>query len=619
MADPKKEKQKNIKPVCSLSVPTIIMALHKNALKKASIPSDCQLINSAVDNDGKEELKSAGEHVISIIPSDGKKVKKSEAVKAIKDYVQWFVGPDLSNKVDDKTVKPLSEIGEGQIANAIHGKEGEASDDTPSETESGDDEDVPNEEEMNESFKLSFNQYLLLESNENDDDDDTGSGDDGADSTGEGDDDMDETGEGDDDIDDTGAGEDDADDTGEGADDDDKTGEGKETPPDESEESAIGYAIAYNLKIEGLKQTALKDALKKFAATFFDDLTITADGLFGGGKSFTVGDVKKAIKDVFGNVDANQLKNDISKTLSKKYDGVDTSILSKEKIFRKYKQFLDVKQKQPIDKADYSVVIRVPATVKKELNPRIMADTVTSSIKGLFKKFKHQIKKDDIIYLRDVEDGKPADEKTKDISKLFIEPKELISKIRECDNIKAGWKVISDIFSKIKDNKTFETTEYAKKLYDKYRDIKNKDNKANDDGVTKNADGKTVENKLTSDEMEKHFKSMIDAYTETYNANLAKKDKKELSETDDLIFNIISESIRRRFDSNIDRIKQHNSLKNEIMDILFVDNNSLLEDDESDIDFGDEGDDGDSSDDSSEKGDLYIIPMPGLEYKGDDE
>jgi hypothetical protein len=78
--------------------------------------------------------------------------------------------------------------------------------------------------------------------------------------------------------------------------------------------------------------------MKKFAATLFDDLKITSDGLFGGGQSFTVGDVKKAVGDLFGNIDPDDLKHNIANKLEKKYDGTDTKILSKEKILRDYKK-----------------------------------------------------------------------------------------------------------------------------------------------------------------------------------------------------------------------------------------------------------------------------------------
>jgi hypothetical protein len=92
---------------------------------------------------------------------------------------------------------------------------------------------------------------------------------------------------------------------------------------------------------------------------------------------------------LFGGIDPNDLKDNITKSLKKYSDNIKVEALSKEKIMRLYKKKLDVKQKAAIDAAETSITIQVPKDEKKELNPRIIADIVTSSIKGLFKKFKH--------------------------------------------------------------------------------------------------------------------------------------------------------------------------------------------------------------------------------------
>jgi hypothetical protein len=64
--------------------------------------------------------------------------------------------------------------------------------------------------------------------------------------------------------------------------------------------------------------------MTKFAATLFNNLKITSDGLFGGGQSFTVSDIKKAVGNLFGNIDPNDLKHNIANKLEKKYDGTNT-------------------------------------------------------------------------------------------------------------------------------------------------------------------------------------------------------------------------------------------------------------------------------------------------------
>jgi len=56
--------------------------------------------------------------------------------------------------------------------------------------------------------------------------------------------------------------------------------------------------------------------MKKFAKTLFDDMKITASGLFGGGDSFTVKDVKNAVNDIFGPIDPNDLVDKVEKEIN---------------------------------------------------------------------------------------------------------------------------------------------------------------------------------------------------------------------------------------------------------------------------------------------------------------
>ena len=71
--DNKEERQASAQEavnVADLSVPTIIAALHENAVNKSNAASkDVKVVNSAVDNEsGKASLKSAGEHIVSVLP-----------------------------------------------------------------------------------------------------------------------------------------------------------------------------------------------------------------------------------------------------------------------------------------------------------------------------------------------------------------------------------------------------------------------------------------------------------------------------------------------------------------------------------------------------------------------
>lgn len=613
----KKEANKQLDPICALSVPTIITALHQNALAHCDAASkNVRLLNSAINEKDDGKLKSAGEHIISVVPlKEGESVQKTTAIEVIKQYVQWFVGPDLASKINDSTVKSLTETPENK------------------NKDKNDDKEEKQSTEVKESHILSFSQYLL---EADDSDDETGEGDDSDDETGAGDDSDDETGEGNDDDDASGEGDDSDDSSGEGDDKNDKN--------DENVESKIGYYIAYNLKVDGLKSTTLKDAMKKFAATLFDDLKITADGIFGSGQSFTVGDVKKAVGDLFGSVDPDDLKYNISNKLEKKYDGTNTKILSKEKILRDYKKQLDVKQKTAIDAAENSVVIEVPNKIKKELNTRIIADIVTSSIKGLFKKFKHQIKKDDIIQISidktDNDDNTAnKNDKNKDINVDNILSKPSPEKFEH--NITQTYNNFSDIYAylsqlveKIKANKKIKDNEFASSFVTLFDDQKKKAGETIND--------KTDLKDSSFKKMKEHFSDFITKYTELYNKYKDDKkessDKTQISEMEDIISSIIQEAVMRRFYGNVDRHRDRIKTKNDIMSILLGTDYSLNEDSEDDqlnssgneteeeeTGSGDDDEDSSSSpsntnassDKNDETDDLYIIPMKGLKSKDD--
>lgn len=291
-------------------MPTIVAALHENAIAKSDAKSKgVKVVNSAIDNEsGKASLKSAGEHIISVLPLEaGKDVEKAVAVEVIKAYVQWFVGPDLANKVTDKTVKSLAESPDGSA---------------------------------NESASrfMSFSKFLLEDSAEEDefgedgdedDDDSADKGSEGDSAEEDADDDGEEgsEGEGDDE-----SGDEDNDDGEEGSGDDSKDGKGASSAP--------GYYIPYSLKVEGLKQTALKDAMKKFASDLFDDIgfKIKGSGLFGSGGEIDVSvkKIKDAIKGAFGAIDPQKLKDGVRKEIGDKVEDPHIDILEKTDIYKKY-------------------------------------------------------------------------------------------------------------------------------------------------------------------------------------------------------------------------------------------------------------------------------------------
>ena len=473
----KSEQPKEVQNVCDLSIPSIIAALHQKALGKAvKKVADCRVANSALEDDGKTaKLKSSGQHIISILAKDeSSKILKSQAIIALKEYVNWFVGPDLAAKVKDDVVLPLGEVGQST---------------NPAKS----DEDSSDEDETTgESVKFKSFLDMLNEANDEDGEDDglEGASDDEKDSS---------IGSADDGVDDE-----DREDDLENADDADQDkGLDASDKGEDKEESAPGYYIAYNLKVQGLKETALKDAMKKFAAEFFDTLTIKADGLFGGGQTLSVKQVKDDFKKVFGSIDPNKLKSTIQTKLEQKFPDLKTSlqvdIRDKNTLLRdlKGKKGFDTDVKDAIGGANYSVTIQAEESdkQKKFLNLRVVADLVTSSISGLFKKFKNEITKDKVFLIPNFIDDNLKKGDKQSIRALEIKipkPEEVNQAVTT--NIKALGKLVSDLgnkFDEVEKDKYFKSSENAqkivsfwKKFYSNY-DSKDKISKAKSNEFTK--------------------------------------------------------------------------------------------------------------------------------------
>lgn len=386
--DDKKETvgaQNNAANVASLNVASIIAALHQNALGHVNPESKgAFLYNSAIDGkDDKAKIKSAGEHVIGIRPAkEGETIKKKDAVDMLATYVQWFVGPDLAKNVTDSTVKSLKE--------------------SPT----------------NESKKfMSFKQFMLLEAD--------------GDSVP-----KDIKTDGKDDSSATKGEDDDSKKSEDGGEDKDKDASSN---ADENIESQLGYYISYNLKVEGLPQTALKDAMKKFAKTFFDDVKITAKGLFGGGDSFTVGDIKKSLRSAFGPIDPDDLVRQVETRVQKLYKGSSqpmVKVQDKDTLISDLGKQIDATERKQISDANYSLFIKVDEHDPKKpiFNTRIVADIVQSSITGIFKKFKNKITKNDVIYIQNYKDTHENAEAIKTLYNAVPTPDQIFEIINKAAN-----------------------------------------------------------------------------------------------------------------------------------------------------------------------------------------
>ena len=508
--------------VASLSVPTIIAALHQNALAHSDATSKgARLTNSAIEDDGgKAKITSAGEHIISVIPIDEKKpIDKKVAIEILKNYVQWFVGPDLASKVNSSTVKSLTEA------------PGNSS--TGNEEKKGTDK-FSTDEGLSESHHfMSFKQFLREADEDNEKD--------GFSS--------------DSDLDDE---ESKAEDKKE---DDKKDGfTGDDDLEDKNEDLNIGYYVPYSLKVEGLPQTALKDAMKKFASTFFDDVKITASGLFGGGDSFTVKDIKDTLRDAFGPIDPESLQQNVDKEITeiKHPDTIaEVKIRDKSTLIADLGSEITGPQKKMIDSADYSLWIKIAKDDPKKpiFNPRVVADIVTSSIKGLFKKFKNKITKNDVILIQNYHD---THENTEELNKLINsipEPSKLTALISRSSNMPDAWKKVDDTFDNIRKNAQYGNSKFASavvKLWSTFKEKHGEDKERID--ASKGKDSKI---------REKYFKPFTDSYKKIFDENKPSKDELNESCIGTIVSHLLAKKFKLKF--NIPA----NDVKSSIMSYLF--------------------------------------------------
>ena len=129
--------------------------------------------------------------------------------------------------------------------------------------------------------------------------------------------------------------------------------------------------MTYDLKVEGMKEearindsmTAMGKSIKNFFKNFFDDVKITASGLFGGGDSFTVKDIKDKLRKTFGPIDPDELARNVEERINKKFKGstphASVDVQDKRTLVADLGPFINGKQKQKIESADYSLKISI--------------------------------------------------------------------------------------------------------------------------------------------------------------------------------------------------------------------------------------------------------------------
>lgn len=545
--------------VAQLNVSNIIIALHQNAIDKCKgkLGDQFRIRNSAISDDGdKTKIESAGEHIISVIPTEAAAKKKEKVIKkaaldALKLYVSWFVGPDLANKVNDNTVKSLAEA---PGANAK----------TPKKDD--------NDKNVNEEHKpfMSFSQFLR-EADENGDEENPNPPNVPSD--------EDEGGEEEENNEEnpnppkvpSDAEEDDK---------DKKDKKDNDDTNDDANSSQLGYYITYEMNVKGLKKNKLEDSVKAFRktlknyfSTFFDDLTITASGIFGGGQSFTVKDVKSALRKTFGPIDPDELAKNVRERIEKKFSGSspdvqvnvqDTkTLLSDVGIALKKKEKDDgVNYSSKISKSQYALFIKIDQDDPKKqiLNRGTIANIVIASIPGIYKKLATAITKNDVIHIENYKDIHDSTIKIRKLYHSVPSVNELQSEISKAHNVNDAISKIENKLLRIQKNEFRKDCERADKCFLAFEKFK----KANNTDNSKQAEKLTnITNRTKIDEF---FMPFLDQYSQAF----IKSEDKSLNESSTFIVNISSVKkmmLKMLFESTMYEDEQEKNIKSSELNI----------------------------------------------------
>lgn len=341
--------------VAEVQLDEILKQMHQIALSNVS-NKEYKITNSAFNDNG--ELKSAGTHIISATLEKEGKLDKDTAFKSIKEYVQWFNGPDIANTLKIENLQELVNDEEKAKANS----------EAPTKTEK-----PTNVADSNIWFPT-FKQYLLNEATPE----------------------LSAT---------------------------EPTANDKTTNTENVVPSYVkGYYIVYELNIDGIKSTPLSDAVKSMATGLLKGIGFKRFNWATGasGKEWTLGDLANSLEDTFGQINPDELKTRFNKNYKSKFPQSTqiNEIYDKQTILKFMKTKLTSTDKKMIDRADFSFAVRVLNTDKsaKLIQKNVIADLITQSIKGIFKKFDNKLTNKDIIQVNDyIETQKSKDKPARDV------------------------------------------------------------------------------------------------------------------------------------------------------------------------------------------------------------
>ena len=367
-------KEVKLKSVCSLDIHKVFVDLHENALGKVKEAGvDCIIENTAIiENGNNYKFFGPGQHTIRIFAKSDKedkiqKISKDSAYKGLQTYIQWFVGPDVSKELSKDD---LLEISDHSVSENI----------------------VP-----------SFIHFLLKEA------------------------DADPSSSGSDTPSDPPA--------------DPAPSDPEPSPEDPSDkpdtngknDEADGYYVGCEIEIEGHKSSTFKDIMGKTFSKLGGKLKkLKKLGLgvqFGRIKGpatkvkVTLGDLAK-IASVFtglaGKIDPNELKRDFDKELHTKFTQTraEVEIFDKETLRKYIGKRISGKNLNMIMDADLSLCVKVGINDKSRsvIDPGIIAQLLTHSIKGIYKTWKNAVSEKNVILVAYNENDKTKNKQATQLS-----------------------------------------------------------------------------------------------------------------------------------------------------------------------------------------------------------
>ena len=352
-------KDPEVKPCCDVDVTGIFAANHQKAVKSgedaAKEAKDLTITNSALSEDGTK-LASAGEHIVcaTLTKVDGDDAENSKtrevAFKVLAAYAKQFSGQDL----DQSKVYSLQEEGDQPKAPEPEPKKEEPKDDT---SDGGEISAGLNEAKKKSSIDPGqFKNADDLESGE-----------------------------------------------------EKKKDASKDTNSDEQKQpTKLGYYFVYKLVVEGIKESAFADALKKMSTKVIDgfDMKVKFTSLFGGGGDELELSGKKMRQWFQADVDPDKLVNTFDdkvqkKFPSEKYGKLDTKIYDKNLMIKTLGGLVGAQDKKKILDADYSIAIKIPSSSKARefIKPALIASLMNKAIAEVqpSRKGKNKISEKDII------------------------------------------------------------------------------------------------------------------------------------------------------------------------------------------------------------------------------